>query len=75
MWNDPIVDEIHSVRARIWKDCGYDFDKLVERLRTREAKHSERLVYPQIATRMPRSSIDANTVRRIGSTDITEVHP
>ena len=69
MWNDPIVEEIHSVRERIWKDCGYDFEQLVERLNSREAKHKERLVYAPAVIRDRDTAIDAKTARSFGATD------
>jgi hypothetical protein len=44
MKNDPIVEEIHETRRRIWKECGEDFQVLVKRLRETEQKYKDRLV-------------------------------
>ncbi len=46
MTRDPIVDEIHRSREKIWKECGEDAKKLFDRLRAAEAKHKDRLVSP-----------------------------
>lgn len=32
-WTDPIVKEVREAREKIWKQSGYDFDKLCRRLR------------------------------------------
>ena len=44
IWIDPIVEEIHSIRRRLSKECGDDLDRLVDRLRMKEELHKERLV-------------------------------
>ena len=44
LWNDPLVEEIHSIRKRLSKECGYDLNRLLERLRMREERHKDRLV-------------------------------
>jgi hypothetical protein len=44
VWKDPIVAEIHAVREQIARECDYDLDKIVERLRARERQHTGRLV-------------------------------
>lgn len=46
MTRDPIVEEIHRTREKIWKECGEDAEKLFERLKAAEAKHRDRLVSP-----------------------------
>ena len=45
MWKDPIVEEIHAIRKQIAKECNYDLDQIVDRLREQEKKHKERLVF------------------------------
>ncbi len=45
MWKDPIVEEIHSIRMRIAKECNYDLKQIVDRLRKKEEEHKERLVF------------------------------
>ena len=44
VWSDPIVEEVHAIRKRLSKECDYDLDRLVDRLRLREERHKERLV-------------------------------
>ena len=39
-WEDPIVAEVRRARERIFAECGYDLDKLAERLRESEAARS-----------------------------------
>jgi len=46
MTRDPIVEEIHRAREKIWKECGEDAKKFFERLKAAEAKHKDRLVSP-----------------------------
>jgi hypothetical protein len=41
---DPIVDEIHQARRRIWEECCGDVERLIARLREAEAKDKDRLV-------------------------------
>jgi len=42
---DQFVEEIHDVRKRIAEECGYDFQKLGERLMRIQEEHPERMVY------------------------------
>jgi hypothetical protein len=44
MTRDPVVEEIHRARQRIWEECGEDADAFFRRLRAAEAKHRGRLV-------------------------------
>ena len=44
MKNDPIVDEVHRVREKMWNDCGGDLDRLIESLRASEKMHPQRVV-------------------------------
>ena len=45
MIDDPIVEEIHGVRAKILAECDGDLEKLMDRLAQREAVDSDRLVH------------------------------
>jgi len=45
MWKDPIVEEIHAIRRQIAKECNYDLKQIVDRLREKEKKHKERLIF------------------------------
>ena len=44
MWKDPIVEEIHKVRAQIAKECNYDIKQIIARLKQKEEEHQERVV-------------------------------
>jgi len=44
MMNDPIVEELHQVRERIWVECGGDLEGLIRRLREADSKNKDRLV-------------------------------
>jgi hypothetical protein len=44
MKNDPIVEEIHRIREKMWDECGGDLDRLVASFRASEAEHPERIV-------------------------------
>jgi hypothetical protein len=44
MNKDPIVEEIHRIREKMLEECGGDLEKLMDRLKTRESRHKDRLV-------------------------------
>jgi hypothetical protein len=41
---DPIVNEIHEIRRRIFEECGNDLGRYFERLKAAEELDKERLV-------------------------------
>ena len=43
LYDDPVVAEIHAIRAKMLADCGGDHRKLMEQVRARE-KASDRQV-------------------------------
>lgn len=47
MRNDPIVEEIHRIREKMWEDCGGNLDRLIESLRASEKLHPERVISRQ----------------------------
>ncbi|MBM4038776.1 MAG: hypothetical protein FJ290_09695 [Planctomycetes bacterium] len=47
MSKDPIVEEIHAVRRRIARECGYDTARIMDLLRKSEAEHQEGLATPR----------------------------
>lgn len=51
----PIVAAVREARARIAAECGYDLDRMVERLREVEKAHADRLCPPR------ESAADADT--------------
>jgi hypothetical protein len=44
MTRDPIVEEIHRIRKKMWEECGGDYDKLVTRWMAAQAKRKGRVV-------------------------------
>ena len=45
LYDDPVVAEIHAIRAKMLADCGGDHRKLMEQVRARE-RASDRQVIP-----------------------------
>lgn len=45
LYDDPVVAEIHAIRAQMLADCGGDHRKLMEQVRARE-RASDRQVIP-----------------------------
>lgn len=41
---DPIVEEIHKTRRKIWEECGGDLDKLIQYYRTAQEKYRDRII-------------------------------
>ena len=44
MIGDPLIEEIYESRQRLLDECEGDLKKLMERLRTAEAQHPDRVV-------------------------------
>lgn len=44
MINDPIVDEIHQIRARLLDECNGDLDQLLDRYKASEDQNRGRMV-------------------------------
>ena len=44
MLNDPIVEEVHELRKKLMAECDGDLDRLLARLREREAEDAGRVV-------------------------------
>ncbi len=44
MKRDPIVEEIHRIRERMWDESGGSLDALIELLCASEAKHRDRII-------------------------------
>jgi hypothetical protein len=43
-WVDPIVEEVRSWREKIFREAGYDLERLTARLKESQERHGERLV-------------------------------
>ncbi len=52
MKGDPIVEEVHRIRERMWDQCGGDLDRLIEFLRAGEAEHPDRIISRETLKRM-----------------------
>jgi len=44
MINDPIVEEVYQARQKILDECKGDLTKWLERLKTAESQHQDRIV-------------------------------
>ncbi len=44
MNQDPVVAEVRAARAELMKECGYDLNRLFQRLREYQQAHPERLI-------------------------------
>jgi hypothetical protein len=47
MREDPIVAEVHRIRAEIMAECDNDLKKYFEMLKAGEREHPERMVSPE----------------------------
>lgn len=47
MIEDPIVNEVHRTRQRIFAECGEQLDRLIARLKAADSRDKERLVTPE----------------------------
>lgn len=56
MKNDPIVEEVHRIREKMWDDCGGNLDGLIESLRASERTHPQRVVSRQQFENMRKKS-------------------
>jgi hypothetical protein len=60
MNNDPIVEEIHEIRAKLLAECEGDLDKLLDRYRMSEGQDRDRLVTFEDVPREPDRTLDAS---------------
>lgn len=44
LYDDPVVAEIHAIRAKMLTDCAGDHRKLMEQVRARERTSSRRVI-------------------------------
>ncbi len=44
MRRDPIVEEIHRIRKKLWEECGRDLDRYFDMIEADEALDKDRLV-------------------------------
>ncbi|OIN95624.1 hypothetical protein AUJ66_08890 [Candidatus Desantisbacteria bacterium CG1_02_38_46] len=56
-WVDPIVKEVRAIREKIWKQHGYDLDRLCEGLRRKQAGHTSQVVIKKDLVRNQRAMV------------------
>ena len=44
LYDDPVVAEVHAVRARMLAECGGDHHKLMERVRERQRASGRKVI-------------------------------
>jgi len=44
MWNDPIVEEVHAIRAQLAEANGGDLHRIAEHFRAAQQRYSARVV-------------------------------
>jgi hypothetical protein len=44
LYDDPVVAEIHAIRAKMLAECGGDHRKLMEQVRAREVASDRRVI-------------------------------
>ncbi|MEX0776292.1 MAG: hypothetical protein WD042_11355 [Phycisphaeraceae bacterium] len=59
MKSDPIVEQVHRIRERMWDECGGDLDCLIQDLRAGEARHRDRIITPEQLEQMRRRSVQS----------------
>lgn len=50
LFEDPVVAEIHAIRAQMLAECGGDHQKLMEQVRERERASGRKVIPPPPAT-------------------------
>ncbi len=63
LYDDPVVAEIHAIRAKMLADCGGDHRKLMEQVRARERISDRQVIHapPPPLQRREDSAVDAIT--------------
>jgi hypothetical protein len=61
MTNDPIVEEVHRIREKMWDECGGDLDRLMASFRAGEAEHPERVFSGERLKQLRREDEQATT--------------
>ena len=50
LYEDPVVAEIHAIRAKMLADCGGDHQKLMQQVRERQRSSGRKIIAPPSAT-------------------------
>ncbi len=56
LYDDPVVAEIHAIRAKMLNDCGGDHRKLMEQVRAREIASAREVISAPPAPMIARST-------------------
>ena len=51
LYEDPVVAEIHAIRAKMLADCGGDHEKLMQQVRERQKTSGRKIIAAPSATR------------------------
>ena len=43
-WIDPVVEEVRTVREKLWKEFNYDLDRFCAKLREKQGSHGLQVV-------------------------------
>jgi hypothetical protein len=46
LYEDPVVAEIHAIRAQMLAECGGDYHKLMEQVDEREKVSGRKVIFP-----------------------------
>jgi hypothetical protein len=50
IYEDPVVAEIHAIRAQMLAECGEDYQKFMEQLRERQRASGRKVIPPPPVT-------------------------
>ena len=68
LYHDPVVADIHAVRAEMLASCGGDAGRLMREVRARQANSPRELISAPLRRRTVRAARDESTPRpRTGS--------
>ncbi len=67
LYNDPVVAEIHAIRAKMLADCGGDHRKLMEQVRAREESADRKVIVAPPAPSVARSTEQSDAAERRAS--------
>lgn len=48
--SDPIIEEVRAAREALFREAGYDLDRLHERLMASQERHGDRLIRVPLGT-------------------------
>ena len=57
LYQDPVVAEIHAIRAKMLADCGGDHDKLMREVGERQRASGRKIIKAPLQTRSTEQSV------------------